>query len=72
MSDFDLCFQGYCIGLKGLAVRSSAIVILPLMINQVTSLRCGGVSLTVIFSGSREGEVFAIDEDPATYVCAVC
>ena len=61
--------------MKVLTVRSLAIVILPLMINQVMSLKHSGISLTIVFSGSREGELYvhalATDKDLATYVCVL-
>ena len=55
--------------LRGLTLRSLAIVV-PL-ISLLMSLRRKGVSLTIIISGIREGEVLATDEDLATYVRAV-
>ena len=65
-------FVSYCIGIEG--ARSLAFIILPLtlMINEVMSRRRRRVSLTIVFSPSREKElrtcyVLSIDEYPGIH-----
>ena len=57
-------FGGYC---KEFSHRNIA-----LMINLVLSLDAEVIARQSFCQGSREGELLATDEDPATYVRAVC